>query len=86
MRIKVLEKAVCYFEIEYDVPDKLIEADENLCDLVEKFKKGEELNNEEQLYLYDEVNSLGSVQGSEQLDTTEEFQFEEFQDYEEYEN
>ena len=53
---------------------------------MEKFKKGEELNNEEQLYLYDEVNSLGSVQGSEQLDTTEEFQFEEFQDYEEYEN
>lgn len=82
MKIKCLEKGTVFYEFEYDLPENVIEYNFKLKDIIEKYKKGEILDYEEEVYLYEILNYKAKVIGDEIVEDVEEFTLEEIQDYE----
>ena len=81
MKIKFLEKAISYHEIEYEMEEEMIErSSDRIKELVEKYKNSN-LTPDEARELYDFVNIYCYINSSELIDT-DNFEFEDIQDYE----
>lgn len=78
MKFKCLEKGIVFSEIEYDLPEEVIENDPVLKNIITLYKKGKPLNRVDEEYLYKILNYEAKVTEPETIERPEEYELEEF--------
>lgn len=79
MEIKFIEKATSYHEVYYNLTDDMINSNERIKKLIEKYKNSK-LTEEEKCELWNFVNKHCNINSSELLDIYD-YRFEQIQEY-----
>ena len=80
MEIKFLEEATAFYEVGYELKEEVIESNEKIKNLIDKYKK-DKLTPDEAYDLHKYVSEHCYINTSEMLDI-DDFKFESIKDYE----
>ena len=81
MKIKFLETATAFYEVEYELKEEFIEENKRIKEIIDKYKKGE-ITQDEAYELHKFVSDWCYINSSELLDT-DDFKLNSIKDYEE---
>lgn len=79
MEIKFIEKATSFHEVYYDLTDDMINSNEKIKKLIEKYKKSE-LTEDDKYDLWSYISENCNINSNEMIDVYD-YKFEQIQDY-----